>query len=122
MSLLPKRSTPRRTGKPSPRIKPGRVEDPEHLKRVRALPCIACQMDGRTQTEKTEAHHPREDEGMGTKADDHEAIALCSRHHNEQHPDSVSIHRNPVQFWSRYGTEGYLLARTIEALNTQETE
>ena len=42
---------------------------------------------------------------MGTKADDAWAIPLCSRHHNEQHPDSLSIHRNPIEFRLTYGTE-----------------
>lgn len=42
---------------------------------------------------------------MGTKAPDRDALPLCPRHHNEQHPDSVSIHRNPLEFRDRYGTE-----------------
>ena len=46
---------------------------------------------------------------MGTKASDSEALPLCSRHHNEQHPDSWSIHRNPIEFKQRYGTEAKIL-------------
>jgi hypothetical protein len=72
-----KRSTPRRTGKPTPRIKAGRVEDPAHLARVRALPCVIC---GAT---PCEPHHPKGLEfcGKSQKASDHDAFPLCPACH-----------------------------------------
>lgn len=116
--INPKRSTPRRKGPAATRIKPGRVEDPAHLARVRSLPCLIC---GKT---PSEAHHPRiggtDGPGGAQKAPDAMALPLCSRHHNEQHPDSLSIHRNPIDFRAAYGDEVHLLARTLEALKTQE--
>ena len=116
-ALNPKRSTPRRKGTPTPRIKPGRVEDPAHLARVRSLPCIACQIGGGAQTTPTEAHHIRDGQGMGQKAGDHEAIPICSFHHRT---GFNSIHLSPITFQWLYGTERELLARTLEALKTME--
>lgn len=101
-----KRLKPRRKGGPGPRIKAEPIRDPKHLARVRALGCIVCG------AKPAEAHHPRPGQGTGTKAGDDQAIPLCSRHHNEQHPDSWSIHRNPREFRRDYGTEAELLDRT----------
>lgn len=99
-----KRMTPRRVGKPAPRIKAGRIEDPAHLERLRHMGCYCCRFDGLGWV-PSEPHHPRPGHGTGQKADDRDAIPLCRRHHNEQHPDSVSIHRNPKEFRRIYGTE-----------------
>ena len=118
--MPPKRSTPRRKGKPTPRIKAARVEDPARLALIRALPCLACAMDGTRQTSRTEAHHPRDEQGTGTKAGDDQAIPLCGRHHNEQHPDSFSIHRNPVEFHAKYGNPAALQAVTLAMLANAE--
>lgn len=122
-TLRAKRPTPRRRGPPAPRIKPCREDDPEHLARLRRFGCWACWMDGNG-WQAAEPHHPRtgglDGPGVGQKAPDRDAIPLCSRHHNEQHPDSFSIHRNPEEFRARYGTEDQirdqvaaLLARLI---------
>ena len=112
--LKTKRTTPRRKGKPAPRIKPERVEDPAHLARVRSLPCIVCQPGN--QATPTEAHHIRDGVGMGQKAGDHEAIPLCSLHHRT----GFSIHGSPIAFVRMYGSERELLARTLEAMKEQE--
>ena len=71
------RVTPRRKGKPAARIKPGRMEDPAYLARVRALPCAICGAI------PSEAHHPKGLEfcGKGQKAKDHEAFPLCPKCH-----------------------------------------
>ena len=108
-STLPtKRLNPRRKGHPTPPIKPGRQEDPEHLQRLREFGCWACRMDGNGWRE-AEPHHPRSGgihgPGIGQRSDDRDAIPLCRMHHNEDHPDSLSIHRNPNEFRLRYGTE-----------------
>jgi hypothetical protein len=102
------RLKPRRTGPAVPRIKPGRQEDPVRLAAVRALGCFCCWMDFGLWVQ-AEAHHPRPGQGTGTKAPDGEAIGLCSRHHNEKHPDSLSLHRDPLEFRARYGTETQIL-------------
>ena len=75
--LNPKRLTPRRKGPKAPRIKPGRVEDPAYLARVRNLPCVVCG------AVPSEAHHPKGLEfcGKGQKASDHDAFPLCPACH-----------------------------------------
>lgn len=115
--MPPKREKPRRTGKPLPRIKAKRVEDPAHLARVRSLPCIACEIGGTAQTEPTEAHHIRDGVGMGQKAGDHEAIPLCVWHHRT---GFNSVHGAPAAFKWLFGTERELLALTLERLKTME--
>jgi hypothetical protein len=114
-----KRLKPRRKGNPSPRIKPDRQEDPAHLAALRRFGCWGCRVDGLGWA-PAEPHHTRPGQGMGTKADDSQAIPLCRKHHNEQHPDSVSIHRNPIQFRQRYGTESEIRDRVAEAMKAQE--
>lgn len=81
-----------------------RQVDRPHLAALRRFGCWACRMDGLGWV-AAEPHHPRVGQGMGTKADDRDAIPLCPRHHNQQRPDSLSIHRNPIQFRVRYGSE-----------------
>ena len=103
------------------RIKPGRVENPAHLKWVRSLPCIACEMDDADQTSPTEAHHIRRRSdgtcyGKGQKAHDTETIPLCSHTHhwNGVHCASKLSHR---AFEAKYGNERDLLARTMWRMN-----
>ena len=85
-------------------LHPKRQTDKAHLQALREFGCWCCRVDGLGWV-YAEVHHPRPGQGMGTKADDAWAIPLCSRHHNEQHPDSLSIHRNPIEFRLTYGTE-----------------
>ena len=117
-----KRLKPRRKGKPAPRIKPQRQEDPQHLDALRRFGCWACREDGLGRVD-AEPHHPRtggkEGPGAGQKAPDSEAIPLCRRHHNEQHPDSLSIHRNPIEFRARYGTEAEIRDRVAQAMQRE---
>ena len=124
--LRSKRPTPRRKGKPAPKIKPKREDDPEHLDRLREFGCWCCRVDGLGWV-AAEPHHPRtggkDGPGASQRAPDRDAIPLCRRHHNEQHPDSLSIHRNPIEFRDRYGTEAEIrdkvakmMAQTLETL------
>lgn len=109
-ALRPKRPTPRRVGPPAPRIKPEREEDPEHLARVRSLPCVVCGAPP-----PSEAHHPREGQGMGQKADDRLAISLCaSCHRTGPH----AFHAGPREFAARFGSHQDLLARVVVALKS----
>lgn len=117
-STIPsKRNKPRRKGTPTPRIKPERREDLAHLRRVRALPCLACEIKGLQQTTPTEAHHIRRMEdgsfyGKSEKAHDDEAIPLCYEHHWNG-VGSVFTHRG---FEAEFGNERDLLAMTLEKL------
>jgi len=123
-ALNPKRITPRRKGPAAPRIKPGRVEDPQRLAAVRNLPCIACELAQEEQVYRTEAHHLRRDTstttyGRGQKAGDDETIPLCISHHwNGAYGQTLGLTLR--WFESRFGNERDLLARTNERLKTME--
>lgn len=103
------------------------TDDPEHLDRLRAFGCWCCRVDG-DGWRPADPHHPRsggkDGPGMGQRAPDRDAIPLCSdRHHNVQTRDYLSIHRNPIEFRERYGTEAEIrdkvaemMAQTLETL------
>lgn len=97
-------------------LHPKRRLNPEHLRRVRALPCIACEMAGIQQTTPTEAHHIKRDESgqfyRSQKAHDDETIPLCHTHHWNG-VGSIYTHRG---FEREFGNERDLLAETLETL------
>ena len=97
------RVTPRRTSKPTPRIKPGRVKDPAYLAKVASLPCCVCG------AHPVEVHHIRTGCGMGQKAGDDQTLPLCPRHHRTG-PDA--FHAGPGEFQARHGSEAYLVEQT----------
>lgn len=113
--LRPKRPTPRRKGTPAPRIKPGRVEDPEHLTRVRSLPCSVCGASA-----PSAAHHIRDRQvGAGQKAGDDEAIPLCHAHHQDS---PVAFHVMGLEAWeAQFGTQRDHLAKTLRRLAAPST-
>lgn len=102
-------------------LHPKRRINPEHLRRVRALPCLACELSGIQQTSPTEAHHIRRREdgqpyGTSQKAHDDETIPLCFFHHWNG-IGSIYTHRG---FEAEFGNERELLAMTRETLKTTE--
>lgn len=108
------RPAPRRKGTPTPRIKPGRVEDPDHLARVRALPCVVCGAEP-----PNEAHHLRGIEvGTGKKAGDDRTIPLCLDHHRTGGM-GIAFHAGPRVWEAAFGTQKELLAETLIALANQ---
>jgi hypothetical protein len=58
-----------------------RLRDPDHLKSVRAQPCLAC---GRS---PSDAHHVKyaQARALGRKVSDEFAVPLCRTHHRELH-------------------------------------
>ena len=108
-----KRATPRRQGAKAPRIKPGRVEDPAYLAKVRNLPCVIC---GKT---PSEAHHPKGLEfcGKGQKASDHDAFALCVEHHRTGPNAFHAIGKRPWE--GLYGPQREHAERTRVALGLE---
>jgi hypothetical protein len=101
--MIPCPKTPKRK-----RIKPGRVEDREHLARVAMLPCCVC---GHW---PVEVHHIRATGSMGRKAGDDETIPLCVWHHRT---GPQAFHAGPRIFQAIFGTELDLLDKTRELLN-----
>lgn len=101
--INPKRATPRRKGKPAPRIKSGRVEDPAYLAKVASLPCCVCG------AQPVEVHHIRTGCGMGQKAGDDQTIPLCPWHHRI---GPEAFHNGPAMFQALHGSEPYLVEQT----------
>lgn len=52
------------------------------------------------------AHHPTGKKGMGTKRDDADAYALCSKHHTERHALS-----GPFKGWEKRRIRDYEAAQ-----------
>ena len=77
----------------------------EHLSKVAALGCIACEQLGYSGT-PAEIHHIRKGMGMGQRNDHFHTIPLCPYHHR-QGPDAV--HVSPAAFVRKFGSEEFLL-------------
>lgn len=107
--INPKRHKPRRKGTPTPRIKLGRVEEPDHLDLVRALGCVICG------ARPAEAHHVRIGVGMGQKAGDDETIGLCAVHHRTG-GFGVAYHAGPREWERMHGAQREHLARVLVIL------
>lgn len=97
-----------------------RHKNPAHLRMVRSLPCIACELKGVQQTTPTEAHHIKRRPdgqffGMGQKASDEETIPLCY-HDHWNGVGSIWTHRG---FEAEFGNERDLLAATLTRLGIE---
>lgn len=92
-----------------------RRQNPDHLRRVRALPCIVC---GRG---PCHAHHIKtrpdgQKLGVGQKNHDDQTIPLCLEHHTV---GPEAFHNGPGTFRERFGSELDLLERTRQMLDRQ---
>lgn len=91
-------------------------KNPAHMRRIRALPCIACRILNEVQVSPTEAHHIRDGLGLGQKARDEETIPLCYYHHW----NGVGSILTRKQFREEVGDERELLRMTLEDLERGE--
>ena len=100
-------------------LHPPRLEDPEHRKLIRSMPCIACELKGLQQTTPTEGHHiKRRPDGTNygsVKASDHEMIPLCVEHHW----NGVGSIMTRKQFEAEVGDERKLLAIVLERMRME---
>jgi len=101
-------------------LHPKRQEDPEHRKRIRAMECIACRLQGIQQTTPTEGHHIRrrpdgQSYGWSQKAGDYEMIPLCYEHHW----NGVGSCWTRSSFEDAFGDERDLLAQTLRELGME---
>lgn len=77
-----------------------RSHEQDHLKFIRALPCIICLTRNLIQAAHLRAGNPvygKRTTGMSEKPGDEWTLPLCAAHHEEQHRG------NEMAFWARYG-------------------
>jgi hypothetical protein len=94
---------PQRQTAPVPATVP-RLRDKEHLKFVRAQPCLIC---GRT---PSDSHHIRfaQQRALGRKVSDEFTVPLCRLHHRELHRCSEE-----AQWWEAIGVDAIAAARKL---------
>src|ERR1035437_5052624 len=90
----------------------GPPRDPAYLAWIRTLPCIACDIEGRS-----EAAHTGSDGGMSMKASDYSCVPLCSGCHT-QAPESY--HRVGKRAFER--GHDFCFARIVARLNREWQE
>ena len=89
----------------------------EHYKKVAALGCIICRLQGYHDT-PAEIHHIRTGSGMGQRSSNFDVIPLCPVHHRLGYKDKkegieeFGYHQSPARFEESYGTELELLETT----------
>lgn len=88
-----------------------KVAERKHLSRIADMGCVACLIDGYSDT-PAEIHHVRQGMGMSQRNNHYKTIPLCPAHHRGTLGNRVpSIHGSPAAFLRRYGTELELLTR-----------
>ena len=98
-----------------------KLAERQHLGRIAALGCIACNHLGYSDT-PAEIHHIRDGVGKGQRASHFEAIPLCPAHHRGTEGLKVpSIHGSKNNFIKRFGTERQLLAECLELIGQANT-
>jgi len=94
-------------------------EESAHMGRVKALPCVVCEMRGEVQTSLTDCHHIKRDPETGQtlggaqRASHWHTIPLCSRSH---HWNSVHVSMGSKEFERFFGNELDLLRLTYQNL------
>lgn len=103
------------------RLKPERTPrqvKQSHIDFLKKLPCICCLTTGTMEFGCDPAHirtgsrlHGKEPTGGAERPSDRWCLALCRRHHDQQH--STGSERN---FWSMYRIDPFLLALVLWGL------
>ena len=72
--------------------------------------CTVCRIYYQAHTE-CHIHHATglKYRAMGKKAHDLDTFGLCEKHHTQGSKEHPSIHRQPAEFESRFGTQEFLL-------------
>lgn len=77
-----------------------------HLARVHDIPCVLCG------AMPVEAHHIRDSQGMGQRANDWMVAALCASCHRSE----IGVHGDKTMLRIHKVSEQDLVARTLERL------
>lgn len=87
--------------------------------RVKALPCIVCELEDEIQTGLTDVHHIHRNPetgqpiGGGQRGSHWWVLPLCDNRH---HWNGVKVHMGSREFERRHGNELYLLALVYDRL------
>ena len=75
----------------------------------RSQPCIVCQLFGEQQLSPTTVHHWIMGRGSNRRTPHLETLPICDGHHQGTFDKSkISVHREPVAFKKKYGTDKQL--------------
>jgi hypothetical protein len=80
--------------------------------RIAALGCIACRLDGISNT-WVSIHHIA---GRTKPGAHRQVLALCGPHHQTGGEEAPAIHPWKARFEAKYGTQAELLAMTMELI------
>lgn len=87
-----------------------RIENKNHLSFIRSLPCAVCGTRRNVEAAHVRMGNPlygKPAAGMGEKPDDKFSLALCRRHHDEQHS------MNEADFWMALDLDPLRLALAL---------
>ena len=98
---------------------PKQPDDPEHLEKVRSLPCCICSAWGLPQTTPTEAHHCIHGRHSQQRRPDRQAIPLCTDHHRGR-AGVFSVHGTPAAFRTLFGDDTDWIAPTLDKIEAMK--
>jgi len=90
----------------------------QYLGKVKELDCVLCSLLGQPQSGVTEAHHIRTGHGLGDRASDYLAVALCVECHRGTH----GFHGTKALMKVAKLSELDLLTETIRLLDLKREE
>ena len=90
----------------------------QYLGKVKELGCVLCSLLDQSQSGVTEAHHIRTGHGLGDRASDYLAVALCVECHRGTH----GFHGTKALMKVAKLSELDLLAETIRLLDLKREE
>ncbi|ARC90360.1 hypothetical protein [Rhodovulum sp. MB263] len=96
-------------------------DDPDHLARIRSLPCCICAEWGLPQLSPTQAHHCIHGRFSTRRAPDCMAIPLCEGHHQGLLDGSkLALHQAPSRWRRLYGNDTDWISWAEDRLHKEE--
>lgn len=86
-----------------------------HMAKVARVPCVLCARMGLGES-PAEVHHLKFGSGASDRQSDFLTVALCTRHHKVEYPESVHALKEHGLYLRYRCSELDLLADTLEAL------
>lgn len=89
-----------------------------YMELVRMIPCVLCRLLGSRQTTPTQAHHPRDGQGMSQRAGDFCTIGVCVDCHQGPHGihgDRTRLRLAKVTEWDLHDLTNEAVFRRVVA-------